>query len=66
MTTSTILRLPQLKARTGLSRTTIYKIIKDGRLAAPISLGARAVGWLESDVDAYIDACVKASRSPNA
>ena len=62
MTTQTIIRLPQVKQRTGLSRSTIYALIKDGKFNAPISLGARAVGWLDSDVDEFITARVNASR----
>ena len=58
----TIIRLPQVKQRTGLSRSTIYSLIKVGRFKAPISLGARAVGWLDSDVDEFIAERVKASR----
>lgn len=62
MTTQTIIRLPQVKNRTGLSRSTIYSLIKVGQFKAPISLGARAVGWLDSDVDEFIAARIKASR----
>ncbi|HJV76593.1 MAG TPA: AlpA family transcriptional regulator [Noviherbaspirillum sp.] len=62
MAQQTIIRLPQVKARTGLSRSTIYALIKTGQLKAPISLGARAVGWLESDVSEFIESRVKASR----
>lgn len=65
MTTDTILRLPQVKQRTGLSRSTIYARIKAGQFNAPISLGARAVGWLASDVDAFIESCIKTSRQAN-
>ena len=50
----TILRLPVVKARTGLSRSTIYLRISQGRFPAPISLGGRAVGWLASAIDAWI------------
>ncbi|WP_292931774.1 AlpA family transcriptional regulator [Noviherbaspirillum sp.] len=62
MTSQTIIRLPQVKQRTGLSRSTIYSLIKAGQFKAPISLGARAVGWLESDVSDFIESRVKASR----
>jgi prophage regulatory protein len=62
MTMQTIIRLPQVKQRTGLSRSTIYALIKGGQFKAPISLGARAVGWLDSDVDEFISARVSASR----
>ena len=49
-----ILRLPQVKARTGLSRTSIYLRVKAGTFPAPISLGDRAVGWLDSSIDRWI------------
>ena len=51
---ATILRLPQVKARTGLSRTSIYLRVKAGTFPAPISLGDRAVGWLDSNIDGWI------------
>jgi prophage regulatory protein len=44
------LRLPQVKARTGLSRTTIHRLIKKGDFPSPKSLGPRAVGWKVSAV----------------
>jgi len=62
MTTQNIIRLPQVKQRTGLSRSTLYLLIKDRKFPTPIQIGARAVGWLESDVDSYIESCIKASR----
>ena len=40
-----ILRLADAKARTGLSRSTIYLNISNGTFPRPISLGARCVGW---------------------
>lgn len=47
-----ILRLPAVKSETGLSRSTIYLRITQGLWTKPISLGARAVGWLSSEVAA--------------
>lgn len=58
----TILRLPGVKNRTGLSRSTIYLKISEGKFPLPISLGERAVGWLESDIDAWLSAQVEKSR----
>lgn len=58
-----ILRIKQTKERTGLSRSTLYNYIKEGKFPAPIPLGARAVGWLSSEVDAWIESRVKASRA---
>ena len=54
MIPQTILRLPEVKARTGLSRSTIYLRIAEGVFPGPISLGARSVGWVESEIDAWI------------
>ena len=58
-----ILRLSDVKERTGLSRSTIYLNIKDGIFPKPISLGARCVGWLESEIDTWIHERIEKSRS---
>jgi len=63
---NTILRLPSVKARTGLSRSTIYLRIAEGSFPRPISLGARAVGWLESEVEAWLSVLVQESRKRTA
>ena len=54
MTVPSIIRLPQVKARTGLSRTTIYALIKSGQFPSPVSLGARAIGWRSDAVNTWI------------
>lgn len=59
---STILRINRVKARTGLARSTIYERIKEGDFPAQVSLGPRAVGWLESDIEAWIVRQVERSR----
>jgi prophage regulatory protein len=59
---TTILRLPAVKARTGLSRSTIYLRISQGRFPAPISLGYRAVGWVESEINEWITKHIEESR----
>ena len=51
-----ILRLPRVQARSGLSRSTIYLRIEDGTVPKPISLGGRAVGWPDYEIDAVIQA----------
>jgi prophage regulatory protein len=58
-----ILRLPAVKARTGLSRSTIYARVKDGTFPAPVSLGARAVGWVEQEIDEHLAALVERRRT---
>lgn len=57
-----ILRRKQVEARTGLSRSTLYAYIAAGSFPTPVSLGARAVGWLESDIDAWVKSRIKVTR----
>lgn len=60
-----ILRLPIVKNRTGLSRSTIYLRISEDSFPKPISLGGRTVGWIESEINEWIDEQIKNSRSSN-
>jgi prophage regulatory protein len=60
--THTILRLPQVKLRVGLSRSSIYLAVSKGKFPRPVSLGARAVGWLEAEVDAWLSQRVELGR----
>lgn len=55
----TILRRKQVEERTGLSRSTIYLRIQEGNFPRPINLGARAVGWLENEIEAWLTARVE-------
>lgn len=59
---TTILRLPEVKKRTGLARSTIYLRITNGAFPKPISLGGRAVGWLDSEIDEWIQKQIVVSR----
>ncbi len=47
--------MPDVKARTGLSRSSIYVFMADGTFPKPVSLGVRAVGWLDSEITAWIE-----------
>lgn len=51
-----LIRLHEVKAQTGLGRSTIYKYIQQGMFPLPVSLGGRAVAWVEAEVDAWIAA----------
>lgn len=39
----------------GINRTALYQWVKDGLLVKPIQIGPRAVGWRQSDLDAFIE-----------
>jgi prophage regulatory protein len=57
-----VLRLPEVTARVGLKRASIYQYIQTGRFPKPVPLGPRAVGWLEHEVEAWLVTCVKNRR----
>jgi prophage regulatory protein len=57
-----ILRLPSVLDRTGLSRSTVYLRVTEGRFPRPVSLGARAVGWIETEVEEWISRQIEVSR----
>jgi prophage regulatory protein len=55
-----ILRLPDVKRSTGFSRSTIYLRIAQGTFPKPVSLGRRAVGWLEAEVQRRLQRRIEA------
>ena len=63
---TTILRLPAVKMRTGLSRSTIYLLVSQGRFPKPVSLGMRAVGWVEAEIQEWLQRQIEVSRKATA
>ena len=59
---TSILRLPAVKARTGLSRSAIYLRASNGSFPRPVSLGGRAVGWIEAEIQTWLERRIEASR----
>jgi len=57
-----ILRVRKVEEKTGLKKSSIYAMVKDGRFPEQIKLGPRASGWVEEEVDAWIDKQIAASR----
>ena len=60
--TINILRLPDVMRRVGLKHAAIYQMIAQGSFPKQIPLGARAVGWLESEIDAWLTWRIQQSR----
>ena len=64
-----IIRLPEVKLKTGLSRSTIYLRMSNGEFPLSVSLGSssrsRAVGWLDADIEQWLDECIAASKAAN-
>lgn len=63
---TSMLRLPAVKARTGLSRSTIYLRVAERAFPKPVSLGGRAVGWVEAEIEQWLEQQIEASRKPAA
>ena len=64
--THVILKRKQVQARTGISRSAIYQKMAAGEFPKSISLGPRAVGWLESSIDQWIQSRVELSSKVEA
>lgn len=56
------IKRPQVEAMTSLSTSEIYRRIDAGSFPAQIKLGAKAVAWLEHEVDAWIEQTIAADR----
>ncbi len=52
-----ILKLNEIKSITSLSTSTIYRLMKRGKFPKQIKLSERAAGWLEQDINEYINFC---------
>lgn len=57
-----LLRLPEVIQKTGMKKSWIYKLIGENKFPRQIKLGDRAVAWLESDVDKWIEQQVELMR----
>ena len=55
-----LLRLPMVMRITGLSRSTIYKLISQNQFPVPIKLSTRAVAWLQSEIETWVSSRVRA------
>ncbi len=63
--TPSILRRPEVEARTGLSRSTLYELIQQGKFPKPIPLAdsGKAVGWIDDEVNDWISERIRSARS---
>ena len=58
-----ILRLPEVMKKTGLGRTNLYQMTKAGQFPQSVSLGAKAMGWVEEEIDKWIEQRMAARHS---
>lgn len=59
------LRLPAVIEATGRSRSTILRGAKDGSFPAPVHIGPRAIAWDSTEVAAWQQKCIIASKGKN-
>ncbi len=56
------IRLPIVESRTGHKRSWLYREAAKGNFPAPVKVGARSSAWVESEVEAWIQAQILKSR----
>jgi len=61
-----ILRRPSVEAKTGLSRSSIYRMIQSGEFPAPVKLSKRSVGWDSEAVQQWINDRIEESHQENS
>jgi prophage regulatory protein len=61
-----VLRWPELKDRIGFSRSHVHSLVAKGEFPPPIKLGDRASGWLESQVNAWLEQRIAQSQTDTA
>ena len=57
-----LIRLPEVLERTGYGKAWIYRLISESRFPAPVKIGVRAVAFVESEVDEWIQSVIETSR----
>ena len=50
-----VIRLKEVIELTGLSKSTIYRLTESNKFPKQLSLGERSVGWLESEVNEWLE-----------
>ena len=61
-TNQSLIRLQEVLKRTGFGKAWIYRLISEGRFPAPVKIGVRAVAFVESEVDEWIQSVIETSR----
>ena len=64
--TDRLLTRQEVEARTALSRTSIYRKMREGSFPEPLQIGARAVRWRASEIEEFIASRPRATGMPAA
>jgi prophage regulatory protein len=50
-----LIRMPQVRELCPLSKPSLYRLMREGKFPAPVSLGGgRAVAWIRREVEAFV------------
>ncbi|ERM14391.1 AlpA family phage regulatory protein [Pantoea sp. JZ2] len=60
------IRLPEVQRRTGYSKAWIYRLLKEQRFPQSVKIGSRAIAFVESEIDEWIDQRIAESRVSSA
>lgn len=59
---NTLIRLPEVQRRTGYSKAWIYRLISQKRFPSSIKIGSRAIAFVESEIDEWVNQRIAESR----
>lgn len=59
---SRILKAKEVAERVSISTSQVYRLARDGRFPEPVKITENRSGWLETEVDQWIDECIRRSR----
>ncbi|EDN5320730.1 AlpA family phage regulatory protein [Salmonella enterica] len=60
---NSFIRLPEVQRRTGYSKAWLYRLISEKRFPQPVKIGSRAIAFIESEIDEWINQRITESRS---
>lgn len=58
-----LIRLSEVQRRTGYSKAWLYRLMSEKRFPLPVKIGVRSIAFIESEIDAWIEERINASRS---
>jgi prophage regulatory protein len=60
-----LIKLNEVKARTGLGRSSIYSYIGKGIFPAQVKLGERSIAWVETEIESWVQSKINARNASN-
>jgi len=63
---NSFIRLPEVQRRTGYSKAWLYRLISEKRFPQPVKIGSRAIAFIESEIDEWINLRITESRGEAA